>query len=46
MLCSNAINYGGFIMFFCQGIAGPTGAKGETGSRGQEVCAENKAKMK
>ena len=35
------------LCLFCQGIAGPTGAKGETGSRGQEVCNENKAdKMK
>jgi len=39
------INYSGFIVFlFCQGSAGPTGGKGETGSRGQEVCNDNKIK--
>ena len=41
------INCLGFVVFFFsvdQGVAGPTGAKGESGSRGQEVCNENKTK--
>ena len=49
MLCSYVsiliVNCGGYIFFSVdQGITGPTGAKGESGSRGQEVCNENKTK--